>query len=112
MNALNKKIASFYKLLANRNRFLNKEVQRLHFFGSADYAIRLWPGLIVVKLSWNDQVRVKWLMNINIRSSMIWADLASIQQKTYLVVNFLHTYTQDISIKASSVLHLQKPSGT
>ena len=44
MDTLNKKIASFYKLLANRNRFLNKEVQRLHFFGSADYAIRLWPG--------------------------------------------------------------------
>ena len=44
IDALNKKIASFYKLLANRNRFLNKEVQCLHFFRSADYAIRLWPG--------------------------------------------------------------------
>ena len=39
--APNKKIASFYKLLANRNRFLNKEAQHLHFFESANYAIRL-----------------------------------------------------------------------
>ena len=56
MDALNKKIASFYKLLANRNHFLNKEVQRLHFFGSADYAIRLWPGFNrgEVVMSWQD----------------------------------------------------------
>ena len=51
MDALNKKIASFYKLLANRNRFLNKEVQRLHFSGLRIMPLDYDPLLIVVKLS-------------------------------------------------------------
>ena len=53
MVTLNKKIASFYKLLANQSRFLNKEVQRLHFPSLRIMPLDYDPVLIVVKLSWN-----------------------------------------------------------
>ena len=51
MVTLNKKIVSFYKLLANQNRFLNKEVQRLHFPSLQITPLDYDPVLIVVKLS-------------------------------------------------------------
>ena len=52
MNALNKKIASFYKLLANQNRFLNKEAQHLHFSSLWIMPLDYDPVLSMVKLSW------------------------------------------------------------
>ena len=56
MDVLNKKIASFYKLLANRDHFLNKEVQHLHFSGLWIMPLDYDLVLIVVKLSciWGD----------------------------------------------------------
>ena len=51
MDMLNKKIASFYKLLANQNRFLNKEVQRPHFLSLWIMPLEFDLVLIVVKLS-------------------------------------------------------------
>ena len=51
MVTLNKKIASFYKLLANHNRFLNKEVERLHFPSLRIMQLGYDLVLIVVKLS-------------------------------------------------------------
>ena len=53
MVTLNKKIASIYKLLANQNCFLNKEVQHLHFPSLQIMPLDYDPILIVVKLSCN-----------------------------------------------------------
>ena len=55
MDALNKKIASFYKLIANQNRFLNKEVQRLRFPSLRIMPLDYDPVLIAVKLSCNSE---------------------------------------------------------
>ena len=59
MDALNKTIASFYKLLANQNRFLNKEVQRLRFPSLRIMPLDYDPVLIVVKLSWREEEHEK-----------------------------------------------------
>ena len=56
MDVLNKKIASFDKLLANSDYFVNKEVQRMHFSGLQIMPLDYDLVLIVVKLSciWGD----------------------------------------------------------
>ena len=89
MDAFNKKIASFYKLLANQNHFLNKEVQRLPLLSLQIMPLdSLWPGFncgeVVMQLFADDKklASVGWFVR---KFKHVWfLDIMSLLNTMYL----------------------------